>query len=121
MNIEELRDFCLSLGDVTEKTPFGKFARRFDSVLAFYICGHIFCMTDLNDFSTVTLKSTLEEIEELKIRFHSIAGARNPLKRDWIEVAVNADIPDREIRRMIKNSYAIVRAKHTKNRRINNV
>lgn len=46
MNIEELRDFCLSLGDVTEKTPFGKFARRFDSVLAFYVCGHIFCMTD---------------------------------------------------------------------------
>lgn len=63
MNIEELRDFCLSLGYVTEKTPFGKFARRFDSVLAFYVCGHIFCMTDLNDFSTVTLKSTLEEIE----------------------------------------------------------
>lgn len=121
MNIEDLRDFCLSLGDVTEKTPFGKFARRFDSVLAFYVCGHIFCMTDLNDFSTVTLKSTLEEIEELKIRSHSIAGAHNPLKRDWIEVAVNADIPDREIRRLIRNSYTIIRAKHTKNRRINNV
>lgn len=121
MNIEELRDFCLSLGDVTEKTPFGKFARRFDSVLAFYVCGHIFCMTDMNDFSTVTLKSTLEEIEDLKIRFHSITGARNPLKRDWIEVAVNADIPDREIKRLIGNSYAIIRAKHTKNRRINNV
>ena len=36
MNIEELREYCLSMEGVTEKTPFGKFARRFDSVLVFY-------------------------------------------------------------------------------------
>ncbi len=49
MNIEELRDYCLSMEGVTEKTPFGRFARRFDSVLVFYILDHMFCMTDMDD------------------------------------------------------------------------
>ncbi len=38
MNIEDFRDYCLSLGnpgEVEEKTPFGKFARRYESILVF--------------------------------------------------------------------------------------
>ena len=37
MNIEEFREYCLSLGEVKEKMPFGKFAQRFDSLLVFYV------------------------------------------------------------------------------------
>lgn len=51
MNIEELRDYCLSMECVTEKTPFGKFARRFDSPLVFYVLGHMFCTADMGDFT----------------------------------------------------------------------
>lgn len=40
MNIEKFREYCLSLGDdVTEKTPFGKFARKYESILVFYVRG----------------------------------------------------------------------------------
>ena len=50
MNVEEYRDYCLSLGeDVEEKLPFVKF-KNGDSVLVFYVCGHMFCFFDLNDF-----------------------------------------------------------------------
>ena len=35
MDIEWFRDYCLSMEGVTEKTPFGRFSRRFDSVLVF--------------------------------------------------------------------------------------
>ena len=62
MNIEDFRKYCLSLGDVTEKTPFGKFARRFDSILVFYVLDHMFCFVDMDDFSSVTVKSTPYEI-----------------------------------------------------------
>lgn len=64
MNIEDFRKYCLSLEDVTEKTPFGKFARRFDSILVFYVLGHMFCFVDMDNFSSVTVKSTPDEIEE---------------------------------------------------------
>ena len=66
MNIEELRDYCLSLEGVTEKTPFGKFTARFDSILVFYIMEHMFCMADMDYFNSVTVNSTLEESETME-------------------------------------------------------
>ena len=65
MNIEEFREYCLSLGNVTEKTPFGKFAARFDSVLVFYVCDHMFCMVDMNYFHYAVVKNTPEKIAEM--------------------------------------------------------
>ena len=62
MNVEELREYCLSLGDVEEKIPFGKFARRYDSTLVFYVKGHMFCMFDLDDFTWVAMRSTDDEM-----------------------------------------------------------
>ena len=50
MNIEDFRNYCLSMEGVTEKTPFGKFARRYDSILVFYILDHMFCFADMDDF-----------------------------------------------------------------------
>lgn len=47
MDIEEFRDFCLSMDGVTEKTPFGKFAKRYESILVFYILDHMFCNTSV--------------------------------------------------------------------------
>lgn len=81
MNIEDLREYCLSLENVTEKTPFGKFARRFDSVLVFYILDHMFCMTDMDDFTSVTVKAALEVIEELKMTRTSVSCHRNMSER----------------------------------------
>ena len=63
MNIEDIRDYCLSMDDVTEKTPFGKFARRYDSILVFYVLDHMFCFVDMDDFTSVTVKSTPDEVE----------------------------------------------------------
>ncbi len=51
MNIEEFREYCLSLGEVKEKMPFGKFAQRFDSLLVFYVLDHMFCFVDIEDFT----------------------------------------------------------------------
>ena len=41
MNIEELRDYCLSFDGVTEKMPFQHF-KAAQSICAFYVSGHIF-------------------------------------------------------------------------------
>ena len=65
MNIEEIRDFCLSLGaDVEEKLPFTMF-KNGEGVLVFYVCGHMFCFFDLNDFQVISLKCQPERIDEI--------------------------------------------------------
>ena len=52
MNLEEFREYCLSLGEVEEKLPFAKMPGG-DSVLVFYVSGHTFCYCDLNDLRVV--------------------------------------------------------------------
>lgn len=116
MNIEELRDYCLSMDGVTEKTPFGKFARRFDSVLVFYIVEHMFCMTDMDDFTSVTVKANPEVIEELKMTRSSVSSHRNMSERHWIQLNLSGDISDREIYNLVKSSYEIVKSKYTRKR-----
>lgn len=119
MNIEELREYCLSMDGVTEKTPFGKFARRFDSVLVFYILDHMFCMTDMDDFTSVTVKATPEVIEELNMTRSSVSRHRNMSERHWIQLNFNGDVSDREIHDLIKRSYEIVKSKYTKKNKEN--
>lgn len=116
MNIEELREYCLSMEGVTEKTPFGKFARRFDSVLVFYILDHMFCMTDMDDFTSVTVKADPETIDELKMTRTSVCSYRNMSERHWIQLNLNGDVLDREVYDLIRRSYEIVKAKYTKKR-----
>ena len=65
MNIEEFREFCLSLGEVEEKLPFAKMPGG-ESMLVFYVCGHTFCYCDIDDFTAVNLKCQPERIAELR-------------------------------------------------------
>lgn len=84
MNIEYFRENCLSLGDVTEKTPFGKFAARFDSVLVFYVCEHMFCMVDMDDFHYAVVKNKPEKIAELHETINSVERQCKMSTKYWI-------------------------------------
>jgi hypothetical protein len=58
-NIEDYREYCLSLGaDVEEKLPFTAF-RYVSNVLVFYVCGHMFAFLDIDHYGIVTLKCQL--------------------------------------------------------------
>ena len=66
MNIEDYRDYCLSLGaDVEEKLPFTAFHYA-SGVLVFYVHGHMFSFFDCDNYGVITLKCQPERIEELK-------------------------------------------------------
>ena len=79
MNIEDYREYCLSLSeDVEEKLPFQKF-KNGEGVLVFYVSGHMFSFFDCNDFSVISLKCQPERIEDLKAqldRHRSQGGVR---------------------------------------------
>lgn len=116
MNIEEFREYCLSFEGVTEKTPFGKFAARFDSVLVFYTCDHMFCMVDMDDFTYAVVKNNPEKISELYETRNSVQRQRNMSPKYWIQVNFSGDIPDLEILDLVRQSYNIIKAKYTKER-----
>ena len=74
MNIEDYREYCLSLStDIEEKLPFQKF-KNGEGVLVFYVMGHISSFFDCNDFSVISLKCEPERIEDLKAEYECIGN-----------------------------------------------
>jgi predicted DNA-binding protein (MmcQ/YjbR family) len=113
MNVEEIRNYCLSLGaDVEEKLPFTMF-KNGEGVLVFYVCGHMFCFFDLNDFQIISLKCQPERIDELKAQYVCIGNPYNESPKHWIGLDPHSS-PDALTKDLIRNSYEIVKAKYTK-------
>ena len=113
MNIEDYRDFCLSLGDdIEEKFPFAKF-KNGEGVLVFYVCGHMFSYFDCDAFSVISLKCQPERIEDLKAQYACIGNPYNESPKHWIginpKVAADALLKD-----LTRNSFEIVKAKYQK-------
>lgn len=111
MNIEEFREYCLSLPDVTEATPFEKFSRGKFTILVFYVNSHMFCYFNVDDFSNITIKCNPTEMAELKEHYQAIGEPFNGDKRYWISVQPNLDLPDKELKELVYKSYEIVMSK----------
>ena len=114
MNIEEFREYCLSMDGVTEKIPFGKFAARFNSTIVFYVLGHMFCMADMEDFTSVSFRSRPEDIADITERYSAVVPPVNKAMKFWMRINLNEDMPDKEIYSYVKRAYEIVRDKYSK-------
>lgn len=117
MDIVQFRDYCLSLGDVEEKTPFGKFAARYNSILVFYVCGHMFCMLDIDDFTSVSVKANPDDVVRLREEYSAAVKPFNLSERHWLQLNFNGDLRDGKILELVKDSYEIVKAKYSKRKR----
>ena len=104
MNIEEYRDFCLSLGDGIEEK------------LVFYVCGHMFSYFDCDDFKVISLKCQPERIEELKAEHDCIGDPYNESPKHWIGIDPQSALDDL-VKNLTRNSYEIVKAKYTKKKK----
>ncbi len=107
MNIEEFREFCLSMPDSNEKMPFQAF-RAAQSILAFYAGGKIFCFFDIDTFKACTIKCAPDIIDELKALYNAVDAPYNMSPRHWISIRFNDDMPDEEIKYWTRKSYNIV-------------
>lgn len=117
MDIESFREYCLSFEGVTEKTPFGKFAARFESMLVFYVCDHMFCIVDIEDFSYAVVKNTPEKIALIHDTRRSCGKLRNMSAKYWVQLDFGGDISDGEILELVKESYSIVKSQYSKPKR----
>lgn len=112
MNVEDLRSYCLSLGsDVEEKMPFQAF-KAANGVLAFYVCGHMFCYFDVDSFGVVNVKCQPERISELKERHEAVGNPYNMSPRHWIGIVPQL-AGDGLMEQLVANSYTIVKQQYT--------
>jgi len=113
MNIEEFREFCLSLPGRSEKMPFQAF-RAAQSILAFYVGGKIFCFFDIDRFDACTVKCDPDRADELKARYAAVGAPYNMSPKHWISIRFNDDMPDEKVEALVKLSFQSVAsgAKH---------
>jgi len=100
MNIEELREYGLSLPNVTERSPFGL------DTLALEIGGKMFCLISLDgeeDF--YNLKVDPDYSVELRDRYSGIRPGYHMNKRHWISVDFHGDVSDKLQRELISHAY----------------
>ena len=102
MDIELLREECLSLPYVEEKFPFDEYT------LVFYVGSKLFALTDLQTPSSVNLKCDPEQAIELRERYMGIVPGYHMNKKHWNTVAFNADVSDKLILELLHNSYQLV-------------
>ncbi len=99
MNIEVLREYCLSLPQVTEDFPFD------DTTLAFRIGGKIFAMIDLEHTEWFVLKCNPDYALELRDRHSEIASAWHMNKKHWNQLNLFGSLPDTLVHALIRHSY----------------
>ncbi len=117
MDIEQFRDYCLSLPATHEGTPFDGFYRNrpnAHSVLVFFVADKMFCYFDIDTFDKCTIKCAPEEITGLKEKYNGIGDPYNGNPKYWISVGFNSDVPDSKLVELVKKSYDLVVGKLSK-------
>ena len=102
-DIEQLREFCLSLPGATEDI-------KWENHLVFSVGGKMFCMATLDTPLKFSFKVRDEEFEEIsnKVGFKPapyLARAR------WVLLAEPERVQSKEWKQMVGNSYELVKKK----------
>ena len=112
MNIESVREYCLSLPLVTEDFPFD------ETTLVFRIMGKIFACLDLERPEWVTMKCNADYALELREVHPEIEGAWHWNKKYWNQVNLYGGLEDDFIQRLLRHSYSEVVKKLKKQERM---
>ncbi len=102
MNIESLRDFCLSLPDTTESFPFD------EVTLVLKVGGRMYALINLDGNLSINLKCDPEMAIDLRERYAAVLPGYHMNKVHWNTVKIDGSIPDSTIEDWIIHSYELV-------------
>lgn len=109
MNIEELRDYCLSKKGVEESCPFGPDA------LVFKVIGKVFLITELNKAPlSFNVKCDPEKAVELRENHGCVLPGFHMNKKHWNTIIADGSETDRLLLDWIDHSYGLVAEKLTR-------
>ena len=104
MDLEALRDYCLSLKGTSEDMPFG------EDTLVFRVLGKIFLLTGINaEPLTANMKCDPERAIELRETYSDIVPGYHMNKVHWNTVTLDA-LPAPFLKTLIAHSYDLVAA-----------
>jgi predicted DNA-binding protein (MmcQ/YjbR family) len=103
MNIEELREFCLSLPAATEDI-------KWEDNLVFSVAGKIFCLAGLDAPLRVALKVPEDQFDELT-QTTDITQASHFARRQWMTILEESRFSRAEWEKYIRQSYELVKSK----------
>ena len=104
MNVEEVRQICITKKGVTEGFPFD------ETTLVLKVGGKIFALISLDRVPSVNLKCDPERAIDLRERFSDITPGYHMNKKHWNTVLLEGDLQDQLIADLIGHSYDLVLA-----------
>ncbi|MGH1517968.1 MmcQ/YjbR family DNA-binding protein [Chryseobacterium sp. JK1] len=106
MNIEELREFCLSIPLATEDMPFK------DEYLMFRVYDKWFTVIPLGDPDlSIFVKCDPDYAIELREKYSAVSPAWHFNKKYWNSIQLNGDVSDELVKKFILHSVDEVLAK----------
>ena len=103
MDIESLRDYCLSLPLATECFPFD------DTTLVFKIAGRMFLFTSLDRTELMAnVKCDPDYALELRDAYSEVVPGYHCNKKYWNSIFITPSLPDRLVREWVLHSYCEV-------------
>ncbi|MEP6628369.1 MAG: MmcQ/YjbR family DNA-binding protein [Ginsengibacter sp.] len=106
MNIEELRDYALSLQEVTEGFPFG------EDTLVFKTNEKIFLLVSLSAFPLqFNVKCKPDHAVELREQYPSVLPGYHMNKKHWNTILVDGSLSASQLKDFIKESHLLVAKK----------
>jgi predicted DNA-binding protein (MmcQ/YjbR family) len=114
MNIEELREYCLSKNDVSECFPFD------EVTLVFKVNGKMFALVNLDGELSMNIKCDPEKALELREHYPAVLPGYHMDKKHWNIVMIDGSIPDELLKEWINDSYNLVVKKSSVKKGISN-
>jgi predicted DNA-binding protein (MmcQ/YjbR family) len=106
MNIESLREYCLSKPDAEETLPFGP------DTLVFKVNGKIFLLAGMDDEPlSFNVKCDPDKAIELREQFACVLPGYHMNKKHWNTIIVDGSVSSKQIKEWIDDSYALVKGK----------
>jgi predicted DNA-binding protein (MmcQ/YjbR family) len=102
MNIESLREYCISKKSATESFPFD------EETLVFKASGKIFALVNLDGDLSINLKCDPCKAIELRERYAAVTPGYHMNKKHWNTIIIDGTVPDKEIFSWIDHSYDLV-------------
>jgi len=99
MNIESLREYCLSKKETNESFPFD------EVTLVFKVCDKMFALMNLDGDLSINLKCDPERAIALREEFSSVIPGYHMNKKYWNTIIIDGTIPEKLICEWIDHSY----------------
>lgn len=103
MNLEDLRDYCISKPGVEETTPFGP------ETLVFKVMGKAFLLTGFESKPIqFNVKCDPEKAVELRERYDCVKPGYHMNKKHWNTIVVDGSVNFKLVKEWIDDSYNLV-------------